>query len=254
MKKAFWKNVILCVIGLAVIALLWTIAYWTVGNDYILPKIFPCLKESVLLLVKGEFWVAMFSTLWRVLLAFVVSLIFAVVFAVIAYLYPAFRQIFAPMVGGMRAVPVLGVLLLILKWTNSAIAPIVVACLSLFPILYAEILSALLGVDKDLIEMSNVYNVPLKKQIVHLYFPSALPHVLRSCGAAIGFGFKLVVSAEALVRTAKSLGGQMQDAQILSELPTLFALLIVACVMAFVLETVFARLSVWLERRGKCKA
>jgi hypothetical protein len=53
------------------------------------------------------------------------------------------------------------------------------------------------------------------------------------------------------VRTANSLGGQMQDQQILSELPELFALLIVSCLLAFVFETALIRLSVWTERRGK---
>ena len=251
MKKAFWKNAALCAIGLAVITVLWMIAYWTVGNDYIVPNLFLCLKAGVLLLGKGAFWAAVVSSLQRVLIAFLSSLVFAVMLAIISYLYPSFRQIFAPIVGVLRALPVLGVLLLILNQTNSAVAPIIVAFLSLFPLLYTEILSALLSVDKDLIEISNAYNVPLKKQITQLYLPMTLPHVLRSGGAALGFGVKLVISAEALVRTANSLGGQMQDQQILNELPELFALLIVSCLLAFVFETALIRLSVWTERRGK---
>ena len=252
MKKAFWKNLALSAIGLAVIAVLWMIAYWTIGNDYILPDFFLCLKEGVILLGNGVFWSGVFATLLRVLIAFVCSLIFAVIFALISYLYPTFRQIFAPIVGVLRAVPVLGVLLLIQKYANnSATATVIVAFLSLCPILYTEILSALLGVDKELIEMSNVYQVPLKRQITQLYLPSALPHVLRSSGAALGFGVKLVISAEVLVRTAGGLGGQIQDAQILDELPEMFALLMVACLVAFVMEAVLIRLSLWMERRGK---
>jgi NitT/TauT family transport system permease protein len=106
-------------------------------------------------------------------------------------------------------------------------------------------------VDTDLIEMSRVYKVPVKRQICKLYLPSVLPHVLQSSGAALGFGVKLVVSAEVLSRVKNGLGNLLKESEILSEMPTLFALLIVSCILAFLLESAFAVLSARMQRRAK---
>ena len=251
MKKAFWKNLGLSVCGVGVLALVWLVAQTVVGNELIVPNLFACLKKSVFLLFDCAFWLMALSTIKRVVVAFCISFILALIFALIAYLYPLFEQIVAPIIGALRATPILGVLLIILIWTNAAVAPVVVACLSLFPMLYVEILSAFKGVDKDLIEMSKVYEVPIKKQITMLYLPSVLPFIIKQSGAALGFGVKLVVSAEVLARTANSLGNKMQDMQILSETPTLFALIILSCVLSFVVETTFGALERLLQRRER---
>ena len=220
-----------------------------VGNEWILPSLFSCLREFVLLWKNAAFWNAVFSTLLRVIIAFSVSLVLAVVFAVISYLYPVFSTFFAPILAFFRTIPVLGVLLILLVWTNSSIAPVIVAVLSLFPILYTAVYVALSNVDKDLIEMSQVYKVPLKRQITRLYFPSILPTIIKESGAAISFGVKLVVSAEVLSRAKTSLVNMMQDAQIFGQMPMLFALLLFACALGFFLETAFVALSRLGQRR-----
>ena len=151
-----------------------------------------------------------------------------------------------PVFALFRAMPVLAVLLIILVWTSSTVAPVIVAFLSLCPILYTATLTALDGVDSELIEMSKVYQVPLRKQIKKLYIPTVTPALTKESGAALGFAVKLVVSAEVLARTSNSLGVMMQDMQAW-QLPHLFALVIVACVLGFVLETVCERLAKRLQ-------
>ena len=252
MKKAFWKNLALSAIGVGTLALVWLIAWISVGNEFIVPNLFLCLKKAVLLLFDKVFWAAALFTLKRVLIAFCISAVLALVLAVVAYLYPSFEKIVAPIAGVLRATPILGVLLIILVLTEkSSVTTVIVAFLSLFPMLYAEMLSAFKGVDKDLIEMSKVYQVPLKRQITALYLPSVLPQILRQGGAAIGFGVKLVVSAEVLAHTANGLGVLMQDMQIFDEIPTMYALIILSCALAFAFETAFTALARLAERRGK---
>ena len=106
--------------------------------------------------------------------------------------------------------------------------------------------------DEDLIVMSRVYNVPLKKRIFSLYLPAAAPYVLKESGAALAFSLKLVVSAEVVARTAKSLGGMMSDAKAdVWGVPTLFALVVATFLTAVVLETVIALIARTVERRVK---
>ena len=126
-----------------------------------------------------------------------------------------------------------------------------VAFLSLFPMLYAGILAALSGVDKHLIDISRVCGTPLIRRVTAIYLPLASPYVLREAGAAVSFSLKLVVSAEVLAGTAKSLGGMMQDAKVYLELPQLFALVGVAFLIGLLLETAVGVAAAYVEKKVK---
>jgi NitT/TauT family transport system permease protein len=251
MKKLILKNLIQTGVAIVFLLIVWWIAYRSVGNDLLVPPLSDSLKEMLVLLGQGAFWRALVGSLSRALSAFALSFLLAVIFAVIAYLLPWFERFFAPLVSVLRSMPVLAVLLILLSFLNAGQAPIAVAFLSLYPMLYAGFLAALCQVDKDLIKMSRVYNVPLKRRILSLYLPSAAPYAMRESAAALAFSLKLVVSAEVLASTYKSLGGLMQEARLFLEMPTLFALVSITFFVGLILETAGNILAEFVERRVK---
>lgn len=250
-KKRVVKTFFQTLFALALLSLIWIISHQIVGNELLIPNFFTCVKETVRLLCSSGFWISFSATLLRVVIAFFISFILAAVLAIASYIFSSLKKIFAPFVSFLRSIPTLAVLLIILVWSGASVAPIVVACLSLFPMLYTGILSALFSTDEKLLEMSRVYKVPLKKQIFSLYIPSALPYVLREVGAALAFSLKLVVSAEVLASTYNSLGGLMQEAKLFMEMPTLFALITVTFCMGLIFELLGETTSVFVERRSK---
>ena len=70
-------------------------------------------------------------------------------------------------------------------------------------------------------------------------------------GAALSFSLKLVVSAEVIARTAKSLGGLMDEARAYQEIPTLFALVLVTFAAAILMEGLVGLVVLGVERRVK---
>ena len=118
-----------------------------------------------------DFWHAFSGTFLRTLAAFFLSFIGASVLAVVAYLVPPVGRFLAPLVSVLRSLPTMAVILIILVWTTPKTAPVVVAFLALFPMLYAGISAALASVDPKLVEMSRVYRVPVRKRI----FPRPRP-------------------------------------------------------------------------------
>ena len=140
--------------------------------------------------------------------------------------------------------------MIILVVSSAGVAPVIVAFLSLFPMLYTAFHSAILGVDEKLIEMSRIYKVPLKKQLVRLYIPSVLPTVVESSGAAFAFSLKLVVSAEVVARTARSIGTMIQEMQIYLQTAEVFALVTVTCLLAICVETLGTVCAKALKARG----
>lgn len=239
------------IITLAVVVLAWTLARIFVGNELLVPDFSACVKEVFRLLGKGEFWTSFSSTLFRIFCAFCLSFCLALVAAVLSYVKQGWRKFLTPIVSFLRSLPTLAIVLLLLVWYGAGVAPVMVAFLSLFPMLYTEILSAFLQTDEKLIEMSKVYRVPLKERILRLYIPSALPYVIRSSGAALSFSLKLVVSAEVLSGTYNSLGGMMQNAKLYMEIPLLFALIILTFLVGWGLENLGALVASFVQRRKR---
>ena len=226
------------------------IAVWAiVGNDSIFPPFSASVKAFFIYFTKGAFWGALGGTFLRVLIAFLLSFILGGGLAFVSYLYPSFASFFAPVVVIIRVLPVFAIVFILLDWTNANIVPILVAFLSLFPMLYTAFSGAFSGVDKNLVEMSNAYNVPMKKRIAKLYLPSIAPFVVKEIGAGLSFGVKLVVSAEVLIQTAKSLGSLVLQTQYLyTELAQTFALVIAVCLVGFLLEWLGSVMASKVER------
>ena len=251
MKKTVLKNCIAWAAATVALIGVWLIAYYAVGNSLLVPSFSDCMQKLGELFVSNVFWMSFFMTLKRVLIAFLIAFVFSAIFAIIAYLLPWFSVFFAPIVSVLRSMPVLGVLLIILVWSGADTAPIIVAFLSLFPMLYAGFGASLMGVDKRLVEMSHVYQVPIWRQIWLLYIPSAAPMALRETTAALSFCVKLVVSAEVLANTWKSLGGMMQEAKLYLDMPLLFALVCITFLTGLLLETIGGAIAAWVERSCK---
>lgn len=248
MKKLLWKNIWQAVAAIVFLIAVWFAAYFWAGNELLVPSFSDSMKEIGELFVSGGFWRSFAMTMLRVVRAFLLSFVFALVFAVIAHLYPSFAGFFAPVVSALRSLPVMAVLLILLSFLGREEAPVAVAFLSLFPMLYAGILAALSSVDKRFIEISRVEGTGLFRRVYAIYLPLSAPYILKEAGAALSFSVKLIVSAEILASTARSLGGMMQDAR-LYELPQLFALVGVAFVAGLILEMLVGMLAEWVEKK-----
>ena len=115
--------------------------------------------------------------------------------------------------------------------------------------LYISVLTALSSVDRQVIEVSRVQGTSTWRKITAIYLPLSAPHILKEGAAALSFSVKLVVSAEVLASTAKSLGGMMQEARVYAEIPQLFALVMLVFIVGLVLELAVTALAVKMEKR-----
>ena len=251
MKKGIIQNVVFCLAALAFLLLVWQIAFTVTKNEYVIPSVWDCVTRAFSLLGESLFWVTFFSTFLRCLIAFLLSFICAVILALIAYLLPWFSKFFTPIVSLMRSLPTMAIVLILFVLTTRSKAPVIVAFLTLFPMLYTSIYASLCEVDTSLVQMSKVYQVPLKKQILSLYFPSVCPSLILNASAALSHSLKVVVSAEILSYTYQSLGGLMQEMSLIEEKPTLFALVLIVFVTGLIIEMLGNVLAGCLRRKLK---
>ena len=249
MKGLLWKNVWQSLAAIAFLIVVWIVAHFAAQNPLLIPSFSDSVKKVGELFVGKAFWVGFAMSLLRAGIAFLISFALAVIFAVISYLYPLFGGFLAPIVSALRSLPVLAVLLILLSFLGAGEAPVAVAFLSLFPMLYTGILAAFSSVDRHLIEVSRVQGTPLFRRVSAIYLPLSAPYILKEAGGALSFSVKLVVSAEVLANTWQSLGGMMQEAKIYNEIPQLFALVAVSFMAGLILEFAVSLFAEAAERK-----
>lgn len=258
MKKFFTQrklNIIISALAVVVMWVVWVIAYYSVKNDYIIPSFqstFASLYRDCI--IKASFWRAFCNTLLRTLLAFAISFLTAAVLACLCAFSKKISAFIMPFMVFLRTLPTLAVVLILLIWTNPRIAPVIVTVLVLFPMIQARLQTAICGIDGGLKEMIKVYKVPKSQAVFKIYLPLVMPEALPQIGADISLGLKVMVSAEVLANTFRSLGGMMQEARLYLEMPRLAALTLLTVIFGLIVDIAFSQLSrltyKWSRKEG----
>lgn len=235
MKKSN-KKIVYILIGVATILLLWIVASAVINSDFILPYPWVVASEFFALFSTQNLYIGVFSTALRALLGFLVSAIFALLLAVLSYIKPALYTATSPIVTVLRAVPTMSVILLFFIWFSESVTPAVVGFLISFPLLYENFHTAISGVDKKLLEMSKIYGVKPLTRVRKLFIPLSRDGILSGLKSGISLNLKVVISAEIIASTVKSLGFYMQVAQTKTAIAELFAWTLFAVLLSFLFE------------------
>ena len=208
MKKFFSArklNIILSVSAIVLMWLVWIISYYSVKNDYIIPSFSATVKSFFLCFAESGFWIAFCMTALRTFAAFAVSFAAAALFAALSVSFKGASAFLKPIMVFLRTVPTLAVILVLLVWTNPEAAPVAVTFLVLFPMIYSQLTAAADGVDKKLLQMVKVYGIKRSDVIRKIYLPQISVSVFSQTGANISLGLKIMISAEVLSLTYRSL-------------------------------------------------
>ncbi len=241
-------NMLYPLLGIGLFVLIWFIVSTIVGVEMILPTPIQSLTKLFSLIGAKEFWLAVASTIGRALYGFAVSFALALLLAILSYIVKPIEKVLNPIIVVLRAVPTMSIILLALIWMKSATAPILIAFLILFPQLYASFLSALNGINRELIDMSKVFKVPVYKRIIGLYIPEALPSTLDAMRANVSLSVKVTIAGEVLAQTYNSMGVSMQISKMYLDTGELLAWTIMAIVLSYLLEGVFALIKYFVTR------
>ncbi len=236
-------NLILPLVTISALILLWSVASKSIENEFILPSIKSTVESFFALFLGKEIYVAFFSTLLRSLIAFAISFALGFIFAVISTKNSAARSAISPLISITRALPTIAIVLLLLLWTNSNIAPIIVTLLVVFPTVYTQIENAFFSLDKTVSEAGRVDGANEFFVFNKVELPQALPSVLRAIGSGISLNFKLMVAAEVISQTANSIGYMLNMSKVYFETAQMLALVCTTVLFGVVIETVFNYLS-----------
>ena len=228
-------------------------AWWIIAAIKKYPLLYPSpaaiFVEMIEILKKGVFYRSLLGSLLRVLISFSVAFILATALSVLSYVFENFERLLYPIILLVRATPTMCVIFLCVLWFKPSVTPMVVAAAVIFPTMYSSSLTAFKSCDKDLIEMSKLYEVPTKTMISKLYLPFMAERVYSDAVSVVSLNVKLIVAAEAIAQTTDSLGRLMQGAYGVFEIASLFAYTLAAIILSFLLETLLKLIGFLFRRR-----
>ena len=189
----------------------------------------------------AAFWGTVGRSSLRILGGFALSCALALGLAGAACRFRRVRELLAPLVAAVKAVPVMSFIILALLWIAPAQLALFISGLMVFPPVYLNLLAGLDAMDRSLAEMARVFRVPFGRRVRNLYLPQVLPYFRSACSLALGLCWKAGVAAEVIGLPRGTLGERLYDAKVYWETADLFAWTAVIVAVSVLFEHLFLK-------------
>ncbi len=218
--------------------ILWKLLAIYFNSDLILPHPENTILKTLKLFGEDEFLVIVGYTVMRGMLGFVISLVIALVLGILAGLNSSFYAFLQPILVTLRSTPVVAIILLALIRFSSSSVPIFIAINTKFPLNFIKIIDGIKNIDKQLIEMANIYRVSLYRLITKVYAPAIIPFIFSGSSAALGIGWRAIIIGEVLSQPRFGIGTVMHSAQTFLNVDIVIAWTIIAVLISYIFERV----------------
>lgn len=236
--------------AVAVWLLLWQLASIAVGLPLLLPSPLAVLLRLGQLCTGADFWLTVASSLLRILLGFLLGVLFGTALAGLCWRFRLIDALARPLLGVLKSTPVASFIILALVWVKTTWLATVISFIMVLPLIYANVREGIDSADRQLLEMAQVFRLSRRKTFRYCYLPAILPFFLSAVSSALGFAWKSGIAAEVLGRPARAIGSQIYDSKIYLETPDLFAWTLVVILLSVLLERLAVRFVRWAGKRS----
>lgn len=222
--------------------IIWQLAAMALNQKVLLVSPVAVLLRLTELLPTTEFWSAVGFSFSRIICGFLLACVFGTALGALSFRFQLVKSLAAPLMSAVKSTPVASFIILVLLWVPSENLSIVISFLMVTPIVYANILGGIHGMDQQLLEVSEVFRVPFPRRLRYLYVPQVMPFFRSACAAGLGLCWKAGVAAEVIGLPNGSIGEKLYQAKVYLETPDLFAWTVVIVLVSLLFERLFLRL------------
>lgn len=212
-----------------------------------LPELIPTLprllQSLVELLGTATFYQAVATTIGRGIVGLLCSTLYAGLTALLLARSHWLEQLFRPWLTLLRSVPVISFILLALIFLDPERLPLLIAFLTIYPLLTENLTKGLKSLRPDLSRMTQQFQVSPYNRLTQLYYPQLHPFLFSGLISAAGFGWRAIIMGEALAQCASGIGSAMKQAQNFLDVPALLAWTGVAITVSFLTDKGLRRLA-----------
>lgn len=221
--------------------LLFWIAVWFLIALIVDQEVLVASPKSVLLRLqtlvgKRYFWDSAFHSLVRILAGWLLGVVVGLVISIVTHKSILANNTISPLFTVIRATPVASFIILALVWLKTGDIPVFTSFLMVLPILWGNMTSGLDNIDKDLVEVSRVFEFSLVDRLRRVYIPMLMPHFISGCMTSLGLAWKAGIAAEILCKPQNSIGKYIYESKLYLETADLFAWTALVIVLSMILE------------------
>ena len=219
----------------------WQAAAVAIGQEVFLVSPVQAIGTLVELLPQAEFWQRIGFSAGRILLGFGLGALSSAVLAVAAEKWEWVDALLAPVMQLVKATPVASFIILALVWVSGSLS-VLISFLMVLPVLYSAVRTGIGSADRQLLEMAQVFRLPLGRRLRAVWLPAVLPAFRQGCSVALGICWKSGVAAEVIGLPDGSIGDALYRAKITLSTGELFAWTFVIILLSAVFEKLFLAL------------
>lgn len=196
--------------------------------------------ETVMALIRlagtAEFWTSISATFVRIVSGLVLGCAAGILLALLAYRKRLTREILAPFIGALKTIPIASFIILALIWIGNGNVSMFISFLVVLPMLYLNTLEGLDSLDPQLLEMADVFRIPLLSRIRYIYLPGVYPFMISGLRLALGMSWKSGVAAEVIGQPRQSIGNHFYLSKIHLDTAELLAWTVAVIVVSWAFE------------------
>ena len=159
----------------------WQAAAMAIGQEVFLVSPVQALGTLVQLLPQAEFWQRVAFSAGRILLGFGLGALSSAVLAVAAEKWEWVDALLAPVMQLVKATPVASFIILALVWVSGSSLSVLISFLMVLPVLYGAVRTGIGSADRRLLEMAQVFRLPLGRRLRAVWLPAVLPAFRQGC-------------------------------------------------------------------------
>ena len=220
----------------------WQIAAMVIGQEVFLVSPLQTIGTLLELLPRADFWQRVGFSAGRILLGFGLGAVSSVVLAVAAERWAWVETLLSPVMQLVKATPVASFIILALVWVSGSSLSVLISFLMVLPVLYSAVRTGIESADRQLLEMAQVFRLPLGRRLRAVWLPAVLPAFRQGCSVALGICWKSGVAAEVIGLPDGSIGDALYRAKITLSTGELFAWTFVIILLSAVFEKLFLAL------------
>lgn len=233
-------------LSVVILFLLWYGFSQIVNNPFVLPNPLDVIKRLVLLLGDPKTYLIVFTTLYRLIIAFTLSAVLAIILGLLAGNYSFIAEFLKPLVSVLRTLPVASIIVIILIIFGNKLSLYLITFLMIFPLIYEATKDGIMNIPQDLnnniaLETHHKLIIMLKIQL-----PLAFSYIKTSLFQGLGLGFKVIVMAEFISQTTKGIGKELYSGSISINYELVFAWTLIIIILVLLFELLLSKIKKYI--------
>lgn len=237
------KKSILIILSITILLLAWQLLAMLVRLPDLVPSVPRLLSTLAALFASGSFYQSVMATVLRGTIGMSISLMAAVGVSFLFYKCEWMYELFRPLLAIMRAIPIISFILLALIFLNAESIPLIIAFLTMFPLLTENLTKGIRSRRKELSIMARQFKIGRWNRLTQVTYPQLKPFLYSGLASASGFGWRAIIMGEVLAQCSPGIGGEMKQAQVFIAVPELIAWTVIAILISYLFDRGISRLA-----------